>query len=159
MNTLSISIPITVCQYSELSEAEQSLIAHAERVTTQAYAPYSNFWVGCVLLLEDGTIVEGTNQENAAYPSGLCAERTAFFGYGTSHATKKIIAVAIAARRASTPLFLPITPCGACRQVMIEYENRQKQPIQLYMNAGKGNIYVVSSVGDLLPVKFDADSL
>ncbi|MCS7005205.1 MAG: cytidine deaminase [Cytophagales bacterium] len=159
MQSITVSIAIQECFFEELPFQERELLQRAEQLTSNAYAPYSHFWVGCAILLENGTIIGGANQENAAYPSGLCAERTAFFHYGTFYSTIKIKAVAIAARRANQTIFLPISPCGACRQVMLEYENKQNHPIKLIMRTFHNKIHIVQSLSDLLPLKFDKNNL
>jgi cytidine deaminase len=152
----------TIYRYADvtaLSEEYRLLLQKAQTITANAYAPYSNFWVGAALLLEDGTMTVGTNQENAAYPSGLCAERTAFFATSALYPNLKIKAVAIAARHAHTDSFLTISPCGACRQAMLEYEKKQQSPIALLMQGNNEEIYLIASIGELLPLKFDVDSL
>lgn len=136
---------------SELPESEAVLIKEANDALQSAYAPYSKFRVGCALMLEDGTIIKGNNQENAAYPSGLCAERVAFFYAGANHSDKKIIAAAITT---TDILAKPVAPCGACRQVMAEYELKQGSPIKIILSHGGENIYIIKSVTELLPMQF-----
>ena len=136
---------------SELPESEAVLIKEANDALQSAYAPYSRFRVGCALMLEDGTIIRGNNQENAAYPSGLCAERVAFFYAGANHAGKKIVAAAITT---SNKLNNPVAPCGSCRQVMAEYELKQGSPIKIILSHGGENIYIIKSVAELLPMQF-----
>ena len=143
---------------AELSAAEATLWQQARAATDHAYAPYSHFHVGAALLLDDGSVFKGTNQENAAYPSGLCAERTALFGLAVNQPDRRIVGMAVAARPADGA-FGPAMPCGACRQVMIEYENRQGQPIPLLLPGPQGGIYRFKSLGDLLPFAFNADDL
>ena len=143
----------------ELPAELQPLIDACYSAKETAYAPYSGFSVGAALLLENGTIVIGNNQENAAYPSGLCAERVAIFWTGANHPGKKIIAMAITA---SSDLFTsdkPIAPCGACRQAMLEYELNQKESIQLIMQGGDGDIIRMDGVKNLLPIYFHEDGL
>ncbi|MDO7852273.1 cytidine deaminase [Hymenobacter convexus] len=144
---------------TELTPSEQATWQAARDATDQAYAPYSGFHVGAALLLADGTIFKGTNQENAAYPSGLCAERTALFGLAASqpgHAP--IVAMAVAARP-SHGEFGAAFPCGACRQVMLEYESRQSQPIPLLLPSRNGTILRFSTLATLMPFNFSADDL
>lgn len=158
----SLRLEISLMVYDredELPPAYRALLRHAEEATSQAYAPYSRFLVGAALLLENGEVVKGANQENAAYPSGLCAERTAAYWAGANHPDQKIVAIAIAARPADRLLFLAVTPCGACRQALSEYEDRQRQPIPMIMRGLGQKIYVTASIADLLPVKFSADNL
>jgi len=139
--------------------AEQQLIQMAQEATAVAYAPYSNFWVGVALLLSNGEIVKGANQENAAYPSGLCAERVAFFHVGCSHPAETIISIAVVARKAGAQDFTPAAPCGACRQVMLEYEAKQNTPIKIIFMDTDQQYYALSSVASLLPFRFDAKNL
>lgn len=144
---------------TDLSPAEYLTWQAARDATAHAYAPYSGFHVGAALLLADGTVFQGTNQENAAYPSGLCAERTALFGLAAAwpqHAA--IVGMAVAARPGEGD-FGPAMPCGACRQVMLEYETRQGQPIPLLLPGRAGTILRFSSLGALLPFSFSADDL
>ena len=115
--------------------------------------------VGAALLLEDNSIHIGNNQENAAYPSGLCAERTALFGFSALHPDKRIIAMAVTARKYAEIEFVGATPCGGCRQVMAEYENRQQSPISVLLQVGPTTFYRCASVRDLLPLQFSQSSL
>ena len=144
---------------TDLLPAEQALWQAARDATNQAYAPYSRFHVGAALLLADGTIFRGTNQENAAYPSGLCAERTALFGLAASQPEHvPIVGMAVAARPSSGE-FGPALPCGACRQVMLEYEARQGQAIPLLLPSRAGTILRFNSLADIMPFNFSADDL
>jgi cytidine deaminase len=157
---LQITITITVINSEQdLAEKDRNLYRLAQQAADRAYAPYSNFLVGAALLLEDGAVHLGNNQENAAYPSGLCAERTAIFGMSANFPGKKIKAIAIAARRREESEFLAVTPCGSCRQVMAEYENKQNEPIRVLMKAEGEKFYCCRSVSDLLPLHFSKDSL
>jgi cytidine deaminase len=152
--------------YHELATADQLSVPErqvwdaARAATAHSYAPYSHFHVGAALLLEDGTIVQGTNQENAAYPSGLCAERTALFGLAGSRPTPppRIIGMSVAGRPA-TGEFTAALPCGACRQVMLEYEVRQGQPIWLLLPGQTGTVLRFARLADLLPFHFSASDL
>ncbi|MGI4835574.1 MAG: cytidine deaminase [Janthinobacterium lividum] len=134
----------------------------AARAATQfAYAPYSHFHVGAALLLADGTIYQGTNQENAAYPSGLCAERTALFGLAGSQAASappRVVGMSVAGRPAAGD-FSPALPCGACRQVMLEYELRQGSPIWLLLPSLAGTVLRFECLADLLPFHFSQSDL
>jgi cytidine deaminase len=157
---LLVQIEIDVFEREEeLPEAERALMARAREATNTAYAPYSGFLVGAALLLEDGSIHTGNNQENAAYPSGLCAERTALFGLRCHLPDTCVTMVAVTARRRADTHYLPVTPCGSCRQVMAEYENRQGKPIQLLMQAPDGRYFRFFSIKDLLPFQFSGESL
>ena len=144
---------------TDLTPAEQTTWQAARDATKHAYAPYSGFHVGAALLLADGSVFRGTNQENAAYPSGLCAERTALFGLAAAqpgHAP--IVGMAVAARPADGE-FGPAFPCGACRQVMLEYETRQGEAIPLLLPGRKGNILRFASLEALMPFNFSAADL
>lgn len=146
-------------EYNSIDEIPvqyKTLIIAANEALTSAYAPYSNFQVGAALLVDDDCIVKGSNQENAAYPSGLCAERVAFFSAGSQYPGKEIKAIAITT---SFPLENPIAPCGACRQVMAEYELKQKSPIKIILSHNGGNIYILNSMMDLLPLYFSGEWL
>jgi len=144
---------------SDLSPTELLVWDAARAATAHAYAPYSHFCVGAALLLADGTVFQGTNQENAAYPSGLCAERTALFGLAAAQPNHvPVVGMAVAARPAQGD-FGPAMPCGACRQVMIEYEARQGQPIPLLLPSRHGSILRFAALADLMPFNFLANDL
>jgi cytidine deaminase len=144
---------------AELPDDEQNLLKQAQAATQYAYAPYSRFLVGAALLSADGSIHLGNNQENAAYPSGLCAERTALFGMRVNNPEKQIKKIAVTARHAGSEDFVAALPCGACRQVMAEYENQQEAPIAVLMQAENGQVYRCDSVSTLLPLQFSKHSL
>ena len=154
---LTITVEVLASE-AELSPAEATTWQQARLATDQAYAPYSHFHVGTALLLDNGVIHKGTNQENAAYPSGLCAERTALFGLASSQPERQILCMAVAARPANGD-FVAVTSCGACRQVMTEYENRQGTPIPLLLPGPNNTIYRFRSLADLLPFQFSASDL
>ncbi|MGL2988245.1 cytidine deaminase [Flavobacterium sp. RSSA_27] len=139
----------------ELPNEIQDLMQEAIAIRKSAYAPYSNFRVGAALLLENNKIVCGSNQENAAYPSGLCAERVAFFYAGANYPGVKIKSMAISAASDTNPTTEPIPPCGACRQVIAEYEIKQDQPIEIYFMGETGVIYQSDSLKNLLPFMFN----
>jgi cytidine deaminase len=122
---------------------------------SKAYAPYSKFTVGCALITDRGTIVTGNNQENAAYPSGLCAERVAIFAAGANYPDEEILKLAITASPIDNSLEKPVPPCGACRQSIAEYEKKQKNPIEIIFMGAAGEIYKSASISDLLPLIFD----
>ncbi len=143
----------------ELSDSEKELFNRAVSASEDAYAPYSKFKVGCALLLENGAIILGNNQENAAYPLGLCAERVAFFNAGANQKGQKIKMAAIYAESELFEVKEAITPCGACRQAMSEYENIQNSSIRLLMGGQSGNILRFNSVEGLLPLQFGRTSL
>jgi cytidine deaminase len=145
---------------SELSSRDQELVVEARESSNHAYAPYSNFYVGAAVLLENGVIVRGSNQENAAYPAGLCAERVAVFAAGAQHPGIKIIAIAVTAHpKDSQHPSVAISPCGDCRQVMAEYEYRYAHKIRIIMEGGGGKFIISQSVGQLLPFIFSSDHL
>lgn len=139
----------------ELPQDIQDLMAQAIAIRKNAYAPYSKFRVGAALLLDNGQIVLGSNQENAAYPSGLCAERVAIFQAGSIYPEAKILKMAITAASDSNQTNTPIPPCGACRQSIAEYEIRQDNPIEIYFMGEIGTIYKSDSLKNLLPLMFD----
>lgn len=143
----------------ELPDDARVLIKKAQEATSNAYAPYSDFMVGAAVLLADGSIVTGNNQENACYPAGLCAERVAFFAAKSQKPDVDILKVAVVAKRRDSENFTVAAPCGSCRQVMSEYENNQGIDIPLYMLDSQGKVYESPSIDNLLPFKFSADSL
>ena len=142
----------------ELSENQQDLLQKAHHICSNAYAPYSMFKVGASLILKNGQIINGSNQENVAYPSGLCAERVAIFNAGANFPNQKIKQIAIVAH-ADFNIKKPVMPCGACRQAMIEYEQRQGEKIEILLQGNKGNIFVSESVSNLLPYAFECEEL
>ena len=144
---------------ADLSPTELTVWEAARQATDHAYAPYSGFHVGAALLLADGTVFQGTNQENAAYPSGLCAERTALFGLAAARpGHPAIVGMAVAARPADGE-FGPAFPCGACRQVMLESETRQGQSIPLLLPSRNGTILRFRSLSAIMPFNFSAEDL
>lgn len=138
---------------------DQDLLKAAKKAVINAYAPYSNFSVGAAVLLEDGKIITGNNQENAAYPSGLCAERVAIFYASSQHPNLKIIAVAISVKSKNGIINIPVPPCGACRQAMAEYEIKFDLPIKLIMSGETGEVFISPSVSNLLPLLFSSKNL
>lgn len=159
MKTLTHTCHYMLCSYDELSEQDCKLIDAAKEATKQSYAPYSHFHVGAAALLDDGTIVLGTNQENAAYPSGMCAERTALFHAGSAYPDKAVTALAIAAYTEGAFTTTPISPCGACRQVMLEMEQRHSRAIRILLYGTKGIYIIEGGVKELLPLTFSASFL
>lgn len=133
----------------------QNLMEQAVAMRKKAYAPYSKFRVGAALLLDNGKIVLGSNQENAAYPSGLCAERVAVFQAGAIYPDAKIMIMAITAASDTNTTTAPIPPCGSCRQSIAEYEIKQESPIEIYFMGEVGTIYKSASLKNLLPFMFD----
>ena len=155
MKYLKITAKIRICNYEELLSEEKFIVDKAKEATFRAYAPYSKFKVGAAALLANGEIITGNNQENVAFPSGLCAERTTLFYAQSQYPDDAVKAMAIAAYTEGDFLDRPISPCGACRQVMLETEMRFKQPIEIILY-GKKEILIVESVKDLLPLAFDS---
>lgn len=139
----------------ELSNDIQELMREAVVVRKNAYAPYSQFRVGAALLLDNGKVILGSNQENAAYPSGLCAERVAIFQAGAVYPNVKILKMAITAASDTNKTTSPIPPCGSCRQSIAEYEIRQETPIEIYFMGEEGAVYKSDSLKNLLPFMFD----
>lgn len=159
MKTLTHTCHYTLCSYDELSEQDCHLIDAAKQAIKQSYAPYSHFHVGAATLLDDDTIVIGSNQENAAYPSGMCAERTALFYASSAHPNKAVVALAIAAYTEGEFTATPISPCGACRQVILEMEQRHNHPIRILLYGTEGIIVVEGGIKELLPLTFSASFL
>jgi len=142
----------------ELGQSDRTLIQKAREASKRAYTPYSEFKVGASVLLENGEIICGNNQENSAYPSGLCAERVALFYAGAKYPDQKTVAMAIVARKPESLVSQPVYPCGSCRQVMIETEQKFQTPIRLIL-AGKDKIQVLDQVEQLLPMGFNKSVL
>lgn len=156
MKTLTHTCHYALCTYEELSAEDRHLIDEAKRATKRSYAPYSRFHVGAAALLEGGVVVTGSNQENVAYPSGLCAERTALFSAGSACPDKAVVALAIAANTEGKFTRRPITPCGACRQVMLETEQRYQTPIRILLYGAEEVCVINGGVKELLPLQFDS---
>lgn len=143
----------------EVPQDIQDLMQKAVEVRDNAYAPYSNFKVGASVMLENDEIVVGSNQENASYPSGLCAERTAVYSAGARFPDVRILKIAISAKSLRHKVVSPVPPCGACRQALVEYEVKQEEPIELYFMGETGKVVKADSVKDLLPLVFDSTCL
>lgn len=154
MEDLKITTTIQVCKYSELVEDDKILVDKAKAMTQNAYAPYSKFHVGAALLLSNGKIVGGANQENTAFPSGTCAERSTIFYAHAKYPDAKFRKLAIAAWQNGDFTAKPTPPCGACRQAILEYEKLAGHPIKIYLY-GKDEVYIVNGIRDLLPLQFD----
>ena len=144
---------------SELNEKDAWLLNEARSVTIQAYAPYSKFYVGAVAIMENGEIVAGTNQENASYPVGICAERVLLGSVATLHPKIPIQTIAISYNSDEGKSDHPISPCGMCRQALLEYESRISKPIRLILGGQEGKVYIVKTAGSLLPFAFTSDEL
>jgi cytidine deaminase len=158
MERKTVVTEIRFYQFDELTPEYQQLITLAKEQTQKSYSPYSHFAVGAAILMNSGEIFAGSNQENAAYPSGLCAERTTMFFANAQCPETPIKAIAIAAYSHDDFIDDPIAPCGACRQALLENESRFGQPLQVLLYGKKG-IYVVDSVKDLLPLCFTKENL
>ncbi len=143
----------------ELPETISSLMDEAFAARERAYAPYSNFLVGAAILLDNGEVVTGNNQENACYPAGLCAERTAIFYASSQYPDAKMLTMAITARARDKETIDPIPPCGVCRQAIAEYEIKQEAPIELYFMGEKGKVVKSASLENILPLLFTSKYL
>ena len=156
------NIKIQIEEYDEgeqLPAGDISLLHEARQAVNTSYSPYSEFRVGAAVLLENGVVVKGSNQENASYPLGLCAERVAIFHANSAYPDQKILSIAITASAQHFVTQSPITPCGACRQVMAEVENRQQHPIRIVMSGQKGITQIVDGIQNLLPLSFKEEKL
>lgn len=158
MKDFNIIAKICIYTYNELNDKEKSLIDKAKESALKAYSPYSKFNVGAALQLANGMIVCGNNQENAAYPSGLCAERTALFYANAEYPDQAVDTLAVAAYTNGDYIQNPITPCGACRQVILEAQNRCQHPIRLLLY-GQKEIYAIEKITDILPLSFGSEYL
>lgn len=158
MKDVQIDIRISSVTYDELSAKEEQLINAAKDATKNSYAPYSHFSVGAAALLDNDVIVTGSNQENAAYPSGICAERTTLFYANSQYPDSAVRALAVAAWTEGDFLETPIPPCGACRQVLLETEKRFGTTMRILL-FGKKEIYVMEGVKNLLPLSFTTEYL
>lgn len=158
MKEYTIQSTVRVYDWDELAAEDQKLVQAAKDATNGSYAPYSGFCVGAAARLGDGTIVIGSNQENVAFPSGLCAERTTLFAANAQYPEQPVLALAIAARNKDGFLSQPIPPCGGCRQVISGVEQRYNQPIRILLY-GTAGIHVVDGIDALLPLQFSNEYL
>lgn len=156
MKKRQLEISYHSCKFEELTPEEKQLVEEARQATYRSYSPYSRFSVGASVLLANGLILSGSNQENAAYPSGLCAERTVLFYANSQYPNQPITMMAIAARSEKGFTEIPITPCGACRQVLAETEKRFEYPIRILLY-GETETIIIDGVKDLLPFLFNDD--
>jgi cytidine deaminase len=160
MKIRNINIQIEEYDHSGLlKKPELHLLNQAQQAIEGSYAPYSEFRVGAAVLLENGEIVKGSNQENAAYPSGLCAERVAIFHAKSKYPDLKVKSIAITAISDNFVTKSPITPCGACRQVIAETESRQNEKIRIIMKGQEGIVQAVNGIENLLPFMFKEEQL
>ena len=156
------NINISIEEYEnegQLPKADQSLMNDAKLAINSSYAPYSAFHVGAAVLLDNGEVVTGSNQENGAYPSGLCAERVALFHAKHQYPDASIKSLAITAHADHFEINHPITPCGACRQVIAEVQNRQTKKIRIILKGEKGVVQVIEGIENLLPLMFKEEKL
>ncbi len=158
MKAYKIEAVLHIHEMADLSEDDRELVEAAKRATNNSYAPYSKFRVGAAARLANGAIVIGANQENAAFPSGLCAERTALFAASAQHPDQPVVALAIAARKGTRFLEKPITPCGGCRQVISGVEDRHGVPVRIMLYGTEG-IYVSEGISPLLPLRFVGEDM
>lgn len=158
----NINLEIAFIEYDspgDLSISDRKLLEHAINAINSAYAPYSKYKVGAAVELENGKIVTGSNQENVAFPSGLCAERVAVFAAASQYPDITIKTIAITSKAEEFPVNTPVTPCGGCRQVIAEYENNQKKKIRMILRGESGKVYLIEGMNNLLPLMFKADQL
>lgn len=154
MEELILKTTVKSVQMSELTDDERSLVLQAIEATKRSYAPYSHFHVGAAILLKNGITMTGCNQENAAFPAGICAERCAIFAAGAQYPDQPVVMLAIAARNEQGEILdEPVTPCGTCRQALMETETRFKEPVRILMY-GKRHIYILNSSQELMPLSF-----
>ncbi len=144
---------------TELSPVLSQLLDKARNITAQAYAPYSNFFVGAAAILENGAIVTGTNQENASYPVGICAERVLLGNAATLYPGIAIKTIAISYKSNKEEDKVPISPCGMCRQALLEYEGRTGSPIQILLSGQQGEVWLIHQSNQLLPFAFTGEAM
>lgn len=159
MKEMILQTKVKVCCYDELSEQDRLVVDAARGATANSYAIYSHFNVGAAVRLANGEIVCGSNQENAAYPSGLCAERTTLFWANSQYPSQTVEVLAIAARTQQGELDTPIPPCGACRQVILETEKRYNNPIRIILYGVRECYIIEDGIKGLLPLSFDSGFL
>ena len=159
MKEKKIKLSFISAELRELSIQEKKLVASAKLAVNTAYAPYSGFLVGASVLLDNGEIINGSNQENVAYPSGLCAERVALFYAGARFPDVKIKTISVSVMSKNFKVTDVISPCGACRQVMAEYEDKQEQAIKVILHSPTDDVLIANTVQDLLPFMFKSPHL
>ena len=158
MKEITLETQVTTCKLEEMHPSMRELVEKAKAMTQNAYCPYSHYHVGAAALLADGQVITGSNQENAAYPSGLCAKRTTLFAANANHPDTPVLALAIACYTDGHFTKEAASPCGACRQVMLETEHRYGKPMQVVLY-GEDMCYIFNSASDLLPLHFTSDNL
>lgn len=149
----------TYADSDALPPADAALLHQARQATQDAWAPYSRFRVGAAALLENGEVLTGTNQENASYPVGICAERTVLSVASGLHPNVPVLAIAVSYDNELAPSVAPIAPCGICRQTLMEYQARYQRPIRLILAGLSGQVIVVADSADLMPLSFSANSM
>lgn len=159
MKEMILQTKVKVCVLDELSVSDKEVVNAARAATANSYAVYSNFNVGAAVRLNNGVIVSGTNQENAAYPSGMCAERTALFWANSQYPTEAVEVLAIAAKDSKGELSMPIPPCGACRQVILETEKRFGNTVRIILYGAQQCYVIEDGIKALLPLSFDSGFL
>lgn len=159
MKEIELKSIIYEVSFDELDKADQELVEKAKEATRQSYAPYSNFNVGAALQLKNGIILTGSNQENAAYTNGICAERTTIFAAQHLYPAEPVMSIAVAAYSDGKFTHNPVAPCGACRQVMLEIESRYNQPLRILLYGEKGIYVIPQGVTAIMPLQFVPDSL
>ena len=158
MEAKNINTTIYVAKVEELDDKDRQLVETSIEATNNSYAPYSRFHVGAAVRLDNGIIIPGCNQENAAFGVTICAERTALFAAGAQYPKAKVEAIAITARNADGLLDEPVAPCGTCRQAMVETEKRSGKKLRILLN-GKNSVYIIEGIGALLPLTFSDEQL
>ena len=154
MKHITLTTDVTAVSMQELSDSDRIMVEKAREAALRAYAPYSKFNVGAAVKLSNGEIVTGANQENAAFPSGTCAERSAIFYAHSQYPEAKVDAIAITAWQNGEYVENPCAPCGACRQAILEYETLAGKPIRVLL-AGRDEVYIINGIAALLPLCFD----
>lgn len=160
MKNFTITSDLTIYDgIEELPQDVQDLMQESFTAREKSYSPYSKFRVGAAILLDNGEVISGSNQENASYPAGLCAERTAIFYAGAKFPEAKVLKMALSARSLNHVVETPTPPCGSCRQAIAEYEMKQETPIEIFFMGETGKVVKVNSISDLLPLIFDSSFL
>lgn len=159
MRIVSLKLDYHIYSSDELSSEDQTLIKCASDIRLSSYSPYSNFKVGAAALLESGMLISAANQENASYPLCICAEQSLLSLWGNHHSQDPIVSIAIVAGLVNKESEFPVSPCGACRQVMVEVIKRQNKPFSLLLSGTIGLVYRLENALSLLPLQFDGDQL
>lgn len=155
MKKINLNSEIEDLSPDELDHIEQALLSRAQAISKMAYAPYSGFHVGAAVLLENGEVLQSSNQENVSFPTGVCAERLLLGYAGANYPNSAPVMLAIVAQRAGEEGWAGVSPCGICRQTINEVENRFGKPIILLILQANGNVLRIKGIADLLPLKFD----